>query len=95
MRSRYSAFVLNLPDYLLNSWHASTRPEALELDEPVKWLGLQILGGTAGMVTDEAGTVEFVARYKIGGKAFRLQENSRFLKEEGVWYYVDGELDQT
>ncbi len=91
MRSRYSAYVLGLEDYLLASWHASTRPASLDLasDMPAKWLGLSVKA--AGKEGD-AGTVEFLARYKAGGRAYRLHERSRFVREGGRWYYVDGEL---
>lgn len=93
MRSRYSAYVLHDTAYLLQSWHASTRPTAAELEEGrgSKWLGLEVeKHASAG---DEA-TVEFVARYKIGGRAHRLHEVSRFVCENGRWYYVDGDFPQ-
>jgi SEC-C motif-containing protein len=92
MRSRYSAFVLELRDYLLASWHASTRPASLAPNEAgIKWLGLQVKGHQR-QDADHA-TVEFVARSKLVGRAHRLQERSRFVREAGVWYYVDGDLE--
>jgi len=92
MRSRYSAYVLAREPYLLATWHASTRPARLDLasDETSKWLGLEIKRH-ASTGTDSA-VVEFVARYKIGGRAHRLHETSRFVREDGRWYYVDGEF---
>lgn len=92
MRSRYSAYALGREDYLLATWHASTRPAALDLAAapPPKWLGLEVKAHTA---TDDAATVEFVARCKIGGRAQRLHETSRFVREDGRWYYVDGDVD--
>lgn len=93
MRSRYSAFVLKLADYLLASWHASTRPASLDLaeDDGSKWLGLEI---KAHRQQDEAhATVEFVARYRIDGRGHRLHELSRFVREDGRWYYLDGDID--
>ncbi len=90
MRSRYSAFVRGLADYLLATWHPRTRPAALSLEEGVHWLGLQV---RQHRVLDEAhATVEFVARSKQGGRATRLHETSRFVREDGRWYYVDGDL---
>ncbi|OWW19272.1 YchJ family protein [Noviherbaspirillum denitrificans] len=88
MRSRYTAFVLRREPYLKATWHASTRPaEDLTQDDDAKWLGLEVKKHVpAG---DEA-TVEFVARYKLGGRAHRLHEISRFVREEGRWFYVDG-----
>lgn len=91
MRSRYSAFVLDLRPYLLASWHSSTRPAELDPPEPsLKWLGLD-LKRTALQDADH-GTVEFVARSKLGGRAHRLHETSRFVRENGEWFYVDGDL---
>jgi len=91
MRSRYSAFVLDLRDYLLASWHPSTRPASLEPNEPgLKWLGLQVKSHVRQ--DDAHASVAFVARSKLGGRAHRLAETSRFVREEGSWYYVDGDL---
>lgn len=88
MRSRYAAYVLKLDAYLFATWHPSTRPSAIDLDTP-KWLGLQV---RHHQETGDAATVEFVARYKVGGKAHRLHEVSRFIREDGRWYYVEGEF---
>ena len=87
MRSRYSAYVLGLIDYLLVTWHPSTSPGELELS-PVKWLGLEVRHTQA---TGDAGVVEFVARMRDNGKGVRLHEVSRFVCEEGRWLYIDGE----
>ncbi|HSC78742.1 MAG TPA: YchJ family metal-binding protein [Chitinolyticbacter sp.] len=93
MRSRYSAYVLGLEAYLLATWHASTRPAALDLaaDAPVRWLGLAIKRHEA---SGDTALVEFLARYKVGGRAHRLHETSRFVCETGRWFYVDGDLHQ-
>ena len=92
MRSRYSAYIHSLETYLLATWHTSTRPSSLDLgnDLNTRWLGLEIKRHQQ-TGTDSA-IVEFVARYKINGRAHRLHETSRFLREEGRWYYLDGEL---
>ncbi|MBC7205267.1 MAG: hypothetical protein H5U27_01975 [Methyloversatilis sp.] len=91
MRSRYSAFVLDLRDYLLATWHPTTRPAALPPPEPgLKWLGLEVK--RSALQDADHGTVEFVARSKLGGRAHRLHENSRFVREDGRWYYVDGDF---
>ncbi|MDH5178384.1 MAG: YchJ family metal-binding protein [Gammaproteobacteria bacterium] len=94
MRSRYTAYVVNDEAYLLRTWHPSTRPAVLDLhaEGSPQWIGLKIVSKVAGGVGDETGTVEFVARYKINGKAHRLQEKSRFVRENGEWFYVDGEI---
>ncbi len=91
MRSRYSAYVLQLEDYLLATWHSSTRPASLNLAaDQSKWLGLEVKKHVNESAT--RATVEFVARYKIAGKAHRLHEISRFVFEENNWFYLDGEF---
>lgn len=91
MRSRYSAYVLGLGDYLHDTWHASTRPtEPFGFDPALRWLGLEVRRH-AQVDTDHA-VVEFVARSKLGGRAMRLHETSRFVREAGRWYYVDGDI---
>jgi SEC-C motif-containing protein len=91
MRSRYSAFVLDDLAYLLATWHESTRPESIEANPPgLKWLGLEVRG--AQLIDVEHATVEFVARSKLGGRAHRLHEISRFVRYNGRWFYVDGEM---
>jgi len=92
MRSRYSAYVLALEPYLLATWHASTRPIDASADEQTRWLGLSIKRFEA--TGADSAQVEFVARYKIAGRAQRLHEVSRFVREDGRWYYVDGQFDQ-
>lgn len=91
MRSRYSAFVLNLTDYLLQTWHPDSRPAELTLEAGRRWLGLKLLGSsTTG--SDQA-SVEFVARSRLGGQpAQRLHERSRFLRIDGRWLYLDGTI---
>lgn len=88
MRSRYSAFALGLPAYLLSSWHPSTRPTSLELDDSVRWYRLDILGRTHGGMLDTTGTVEFIAYYRDGDDRGTQHENSLFRRENGHWFYV-------
>lgn len=92
MRSRYSAFVLVLEPYLLATWHASTRPVSLGLagDAATKWLGLEVR--RLGSLDQNHATVEFVARCRIAGRGQRHHEISRFVREDGRWYYVDGDI---
>lgn len=91
MRSRYSAYVLKLEDYLLATWHVTTRPSELDLAaDDSKWLGLEV---RQHVQQDEShATVEFVARYRIAGRGHRLHELSRFVREDGRWFYLDGDL---
>lgn len=95
MCSRYTAYVLNDKDYLLKSWHSSTRPDELDLeDENIEWGALDIIATSAGTPTDDSGTVEFIAYYKRCGKLHnkkqQLHEVSRFVKENNQWLYIDG-----
>jgi len=92
MRSRYSAFVLGLEDYLRATWHPATRPAALDLHVPPRpqWLGLTV--ASHAPVDATHATVEFAARYKLNGRAHRLHEVSRFERVDGRWLYVDGEI---
>ncbi|MDB5970568.1 MAG: hypothetical protein JWQ90_3018 [Hydrocarboniphaga sp.] len=96
MRSRYSAYVLKLEPYLLATCHPSTRPESLafgdgDLQAP-KWLGLKILRHETAPDGDTA-LVEFVARFRVGGgSAQRMRETSRFLRVDGRWLYLDGDV---
>lgn len=93
MRSRYSAYVLDLRDYLLATWHPGTRPASLPAPEPgLRWLGLEVR--RSAMTDADHGTVEFIARSKLGGRAHRMHETSRFVREDGRWYYLDGEFSR-
>ena len=78
-------------DYLRASWHPTRRPAELVLDADTQWLGLEV---RAHQIMDEChAEVEFVARMRHpGGRASRLHERSRFVREDGRWYYIDGEI---
>lgn len=89
MRSRYSAFVLERADYLLATWYSSTRPVVVAFDPGVKWLGLEVKQHQ--VIDADHAEVEFVARQRDRtGHAVRLHERSRFQREDGRWFYVDG-----
>ena len=90
MRSRYSAYVLRLADYLLATWHPASRPASIDFEPGLRWLGLQVLDHRP--VDDNHATVAFVARSKLADRAQRLAETSRFVREGGRWLYVDGDL---
>ena len=90
MCSRYSAFVLNRSDYLKATWHASTRPSDISPNDATKWLGLDVRRHT--VVDADHAQVEFVARYRTAGRGARIHELSRFVREAGRWYYLDGDL---
>jgi SEC-C motif-containing protein len=93
MRSRYSAFVLQREAYLRGTWHTSTRPEQVGFDSTGKWLGLEVRKPIVSTPTEaeSEAEVEFIARFKpVGARAWRLHERSRFVLQEGCWWYVDG-----
>jgi len=91
MRSRYCAFVLGNEPYLLATWHPSKRPRSIPFNPNQKWLGLRIVEAKGtGETTAE---VEFIARSRVSNAAaVRQHERSRFVREAGAWYYVDGDV---
>jgi SEC-C motif domain protein len=91
MRSRYSAFAVGDRDYLLRTWHSSTRPDELTLDPALRWERLEIVSATGGGPLHAAGTVEFLAHHRRDGSPGVLHEHSRFRREDGQWTYLDGE----
>lgn len=95
MRSRYSAYALaqasdtelpSLLEYLVKTWHSSTVPGKLE-PGPTRWTGLEVVHSAE---SGDTATVEFTAFHKINGRAGKLHELSRFVREAGAWLYVDG-----
>ena len=92
MRSRYTAYVFRNVEYLLGTWHASTRPAGIDPTVIPQWCGLQIVRTEAGSGDDDQGVVEFKAFARTGEKVFTLHEVSRFLREDGQWLYVDGDM---
>ncbi|MBO0517377.1 preprotein translocase [Streptomyces beijiangensis] len=92
MRSRYSAFVVRDAEYLLRSWHPTTRPPGIEFDAGQRWQRLEILAATEGSAFHMKGTVTFRAHYTYRGEPDSLHERSRFERYEGAWVYVDGDV---
>jgi len=84
MRSRYVAYCLDVEQYLLSTWHVSTRPASVTSDPKIKWIRLQVID--ADLPENQ---VEFVATYRLNGKAHKLRERSRFIIEDGTWFYLD------
>jgi SEC-C motif-containing protein len=89
MRARYSSFVRGDRDFLLKTWHSSTRPATLTLDGDRRWTGLQVLGHERGGLLDAEGTVDFRASYRQDGRTGEQRENSRFVRADGRWRYLD------
>lgn len=72
-----------------------------------EWINLMVLATQKGKSRDRTGTVEFVAACKprkLSVQTFKaeshsaapemaqLHERSRFIKENGQWFYTDGDL---
>jgi len=89
MRSRYTAFVRERADYLRATWHPAHRPAIIDFDPQARWLGLEVR--RARLIDATHGEVEFVARYRVAGRAVRLHEQSRFVLQGGHWLYTDGD----
>lgn len=92
MRSRYSAFALGLGDYLLSSWHPSTRPRGPEfgIDPDTRWLRLIIESAEQGGPFATSGSVTFTAIGRTPEGRFEQRERSNFVREGGHWFYLDG-----
>ena len=90
MRSRYSAFVLERGDYLKKTWLDTKCPSHLNFEQDVKWLGLEVRSHR--LTRPAQAEVEFVAFSRLKGQPTRLRELSRFVKDNGRWFYVDGIL---
>jgi SEC-C motif-containing protein len=89
MRSRYTAYVLGDEAYLRLTWDPTTCPAEELIDPGIKWVGLEV---RAMQEEGNDGTVEFIARAKLGGRAHRLHETSHFIRRDGRWLYVDGDF---
>ena len=91
MRSRYCAFVLCNEQYLLATWHPSTRPGSIPFNRKQKWLGLRVVN--ASVTGNDSAEVEFIARSRVSNAAaVRQHERSRFVRENERWFYVDGDM---
>jgi SEC-C motif-containing protein len=90
MRSRYSAFVRQDAAYLLATWHTSTRPATVDFEPGLRWLGLEVRDHR--VANEGHAEVEFVARSRLAGRGQRLHERSRFVHEQGRWFYLDGDI---
>ncbi len=91
MQSRFSAYATQQEQYLLDTWHPSTRPQSVDMSQSPMWLALQVIKTSS---QGNYGVVEFKARYRQGNEIEMLHETSRFIKEDGHWLYLDGDLHQ-
>lgn len=100
MRARYSAHVLGLVDFVVQTYHSSCEAEhhreAIAESINLTWLGLEVMNSE--IAANGQGFVEFKAGYKEAGEEYILQERSRFVQEsingQQYWFYIDGEYPQ-
>lgn len=91
MRSRFTAYVMQNEDYLLETWDAAKRPEKIDFSkEQAQWTKLEILNLKKGGDKDNKGIVEFKAYYILENEEYVMNEISRFKKSAGQWQYLDG-----
>lgn len=93
MAARYSAYAAHEANYLWTTWHPRNRPDFVDFDPEVRWLGLEILDQRDGGEADREGSVEFVATFRDRDGRAQMHEKSRFLRRAKRWVYVDGEVD--
>tara|TARA_R110000751_G_scaffold84341_1_gene168837 strand:+ start:21830 stop:22123 length:294 start_codon:yes stop_codon:yes gene_type:complete len=95
MRSRYCAFALGLGSYLVDTVppeKARDFADRTVARQKACWVGLEIVNTKAGGLFENVGFVEFIASFVENGHRGTLHENSRFLRHNGKWLYVDGEM---
>ena len=99
MRSRFVAYATGNMDYVKSTWHSSTRPLDIAHDDSIQWLRLEVLSASKDYDKSGEGFVEFKAAFINTGTeetVHRLMhERSRFIIEDGYWFYVDGEQFDT
>lgn len=91
MRARYTAFVVQDIDFLIQTYHPSTRgfqdrASIAQWARENKWLGLEVIAATKD-------TVEFKASYLDPHLKLEIHhEKSDFKEFEGSWFFVEGYL---
>lgn len=96
MRSRYTAYALGCDEYVLATWAPETRPAVLfeEGDVRPKWRSLSVIEAPLPAEDADEGTVTFTAAGRTSAGAFRMTEKSRFRREAGRWFYVNGDVSE-
>ena len=97
MRSRYSAHVKQLTQYIIDTYHPSCNAEefreGIEDSIQLNSRKLKVISAHLSTQAENEGFVSFKATYSEDGQLQQLKEHSRFLKEDGKWYYVDGDVE--
>jgi len=81
-------FATTHPDHRQGYDHKGTK----EWAEGADWEGLEIVECRQGGADDAEGDVEFIARYREKGAKREHHELAHFKKDEGTWYFTDGEM---
>lgn len=100
MRSRYTAFVKGLVDYLINTRHPSERHQDTKSTiqatiDQCHWQCLTVLKTEQGGENDTEGFVTFTAKYQESGTTGNLSERSYFKRDDAQWFYVSGKTEHT
>ncbi|MDA9556006.1 YchJ family metal-binding protein [Vibrio sp.] len=94
MRARYAAHVFKLVNFVIQTYHPSchAQNDAKAIAESVHsdWISLHVL--EAMPPKGNEGFVTFTAHFEQNNESYQLTERSRFIKEDGLWYYIDGEF---
>ena len=96
MRARYTAHATGNTDFLYNSLHPSIREdvgkddETEELRNNIVWTGLEVVSTSEN---GNNGEVDFIANYQVRDIDQKHREHAKFVKEDGQWYYFDGEVE--
>jgi len=94
MRSRYSAYVLGLVDYLLDTTlpvqkSRLDRASISEWSAQSTWLGLEVESAELLGGKPEHAFVTFTARWHDATGEHSHRERSAFVQNQGRWYFID------
>ncbi len=107
MRARFTAFCHGNGDYLIATHHpdahsANERDETERSIAATEWLNLTIIEASKGRENDAIGIIEFAAAFRKKTltasasdpdptEVSQMHERSRFVQEDGQWFYIDGQ----
>ncbi|MBX9669663.1 MAG: hypothetical protein K2X93_18715 [Candidatus Obscuribacterales bacterium] len=99
MKSRYSAYALNLPEYIISTTHKDNpnckadheewKADLQNFSSTTQFDSLQIEEFVDG---EETATVMFKASLRQAGQDASFREKSTFVKQDERWLYRSGEI---
>jgi len=101
MRSRYSAYATGAADYIYQTYAKTSQAQQSREDiaqwaAMTKWLFLEIHHSSDFTAnSSELPVVKFSAHYLLGNKYHKMTESSRFVQENGLWRYLDGDISES